>query len=232
MIDDHDESSNTVNPWITFADMFAGLALIMIMGLGFLLSHRQDENVKFSQDLIRIMNRATDSTKQLQGKLRPLLPSTSSETEYRETEIVIPTDGLFAPFGFDAEPVKLKLLTDIRQALKETLDKAGAERRFLKITIEGHTDSDPIRLSAVTTYIPTNWELSSRRATGVLRFFEDGGISSREYNLVAVGLADTQPVAPNETDEGKSKNRRIVIRIEPDINKLRNELSAAKYTVN
>jgi chemotaxis protein MotB len=56
-----------------------------------------------------------------------------------------------------------------------------------------------------------NWELSSRRATGVLRFFKDGGLPAQEYNIMAVGLADTQPVTPNTTEDGKQQNWRIVI---------------------
>jgi outer membrane protein OmpA-like peptidoglycan-associated protein len=227
MIDSEDYSSREVNIWVSFADVFAGLLLIMTMGLVFLLNHRQDENVKFSRDLVRVMNRATDTTKQMQAKLNPLLPAMASQTQYSETQIVIPAGALFASFGFDDylnDPVKLKLLTDIRQALKDTLDAAGEERKFLRVTIEGHTDSDPVKPSAVTRAIPTNWELSSRRATGVLRFFEAGGLTAQQYNIVAMGLADTQPVAPNTTEEEKKKNRRIVIRIEPDIDKLRQSL--------
>jgi chemotaxis protein MotB len=221
-----------VNIWVSFADVFAGLLLIMIVGLVFLLNHRKDENIKFSRDLVRVMNRATETKKQMQTRLEPLLPSVKEQSQYSETQIVIPAGALFASFGFDDylnDPAKLKLLTGIRQALKDTLDGAGEERKFLRITIEGHTDSDPIRPSAVTRAIPTNWELSSRRASGVLRFFEEGGLTAKDYNIVAMGLADTQPVAPNTTEEEKSKNRRIVIRIEPDIDKLRKSLNQPDF---
>jgi chemotaxis protein MotB len=137
---------------------------------------------------------------------------------------VIPAGELFAPFSYDdylTDSRKRALLTTIRQALKETVDEARDERRYLRIVIEGHTDSDPIRGVNIMSAIPTNWELSSRRATGVLRFFEEGGLDARDYNIVAMGLADTQPVAPNNTEAEKSQNRRIVIRIAPDIEKMR-----------
>jgi outer membrane protein OmpA-like peptidoglycan-associated protein len=225
------ESSRDMNIWVSFADVFAGLLLITIVGLVFLLNHRQDENVKFSRDLVQVMNRATETTKQMQVKLSHLLPSVFSQTQSSETQIVIPAGALFASFGFDDylnDPTKLKLLTDIRQTLKESLDAAGKERKFLRVIIEGHTDGDPVKLGPTTKCIPTNWELSSRRATGVLRFFEEGGMSAQEYNIVAMGLADTQPVAPNTSEVEKSKNRRIVIRVEPDIDKLRKSLSLSK----
>jgi outer membrane protein OmpA-like peptidoglycan-associated protein len=224
---DLDDSSPGVNVWISFADVFAGLLLIILMGLVLVLYRFRDhtvEEIQFSSSLVRSMNRATDITKELQKKLSDRLPSMSDQTQYSETQIVIPAGALFGSYGFDDylnDPTKLKLLTDIRQALRDALDQAGAERRFLRIIIEGHTDSDPIKPSAINRAIPTNWELSSRRATGVLRFFEEGFLTAKDYNIVAMGLADTVPVVSNETEEEKKKNRRIVIRIEPDIDKIK-----------
>jgi len=227
MIDFESHASRDVNIWISFADVFAGLLLITIVGLVLLLNHRQDENVKFSQELVRVMNHATDTTKKLKVKLDPLLKRISSQAQYSETQIVIPAGALFVPCGYDDyrnDRERLDLLTDIRGALKDTLDQAGDDRKFLRITIEGHTDSDVIGARGCGREIPTNWELSSRRATGVLRFFEEGGLLPQTYNIMAMGLADTRPVAPNTTEEQKRSNRRIEIKIEPDIDKLRHGL--------
>ena len=71
------------------------------------------------------------------------------------------------------------------------------------LSIEGHTDSSPI----ATPQFPSNWELSAQRATGVLRFLLSQGIASERMR--AVGYADTQPLAENETDEGRARNRRV-----------------------
>jgi flagellar motor protein MotB len=221
------ESDVGVNVWISFADVFAGLLLIALMGLVVVLGKHSAEDVRFSSSLVQAMNRATEITKQMQGKLGKQLPAVASQTQYSETEIVIPAGALFAPLGFDdylLDSKKREVLTTIRQALKDSLDQAGEERKYLRIVIEGHTDSDPIRPSKMTREIPTNWELSSRRATGVLRFFEEGGLKAQDYNIVAMGLADTQPVGPNTTEAEKSLNRRIVIRIAPDLDKLRASL--------
>jgi outer membrane protein OmpA-like peptidoglycan-associated protein len=217
------ESSNDLNVWISFADLFAGLLLIMIIGLVAALHGRNEEDIQFSRDLVRVMNQATSVTKKMQDKLNTILPELAGQTKQSETEIVIPAGALFKPLSYDdylTDPAKKKLLTAIRDALKQTVEEAGDERKFLRIIIEGHTDSDAIGKAKATNCIPTNWELSSRRATGVLRFFEEGGLNAREYNIVAMGLADTQPVAPNNTEEEKSLNRRIVIRVEPIIEKM------------
>jgi outer membrane protein OmpA-like peptidoglycan-associated protein len=227
MIDSETYSTRDVNIWISFADVFAGLLLITIVGLVVLAKQREDENVKFSKELVRVMNHATDMTTKLKSKLDPLLKNISSQTQYSETQIVIPAGALFASCGYDDyrnDAEKLKLLTAIRDALKDTLDQAVDERKFLRITIEGHTDNVVIGAGRCGLDIPTNWELSSRRATGVLRFFEEAGLSAQAYNIMAMGLADTRPVGPNTTDEQRKRNRRIEIKIEPDIDKLRRSL--------
>ncbi|MFZ5968470.1 MAG: flagellar motor protein MotB [Bacillota bacterium] len=75
------------------------------------------------------------------------------------------------------------------------------------IRIEGHTDSDPIRFSRK---YPTNWELSVARASHVVRFMiEQAGLDPDR--LSAAGYSEYKSVASNDTEEGKSKNRRVDI---------------------
>ncbi|WP_329610035.1 flagellar motor protein MotS [Microaerobacter geothermalis] len=73
------------------------------------------------------------------------------------------------------------------------------------VKVEGHTDNVPI-----STYrFPSNWELSTARASSVIRYFTEQGIDPQR--LVAVGYGEYQPIAPNDTPEGRQKNRRVVI---------------------
>ncbi len=76
-----------------------------------------------------------------------------------------------------------------------------------EISIEGHTDDRPIS----NARFPSNWELSSARATRVLRYFltETGVDRGR---LRVSGYADTHPVAPNDSDAGRARNRRVEFR--------------------
>jgi chemotaxis protein MotB len=86
-----------------------------------------------------------------------------------------------------------------------------AQHNHLSIQIEGHTDNQPI---ATATY-PSNWELSTMRAVNILRYLHEiGGIPARR--LVAVGYAEYQPTASNDTPDGRRKNRRIVILFRPE----------------
>lgn len=71
------------------------------------------------------------------------------------------------------------------------------------ISVEGHTDNVPI----ATDRFPSNWELSSARASNVVRRLAGQGIA--EDKLRAVGLADTVPLGDNATDEGRARNRRV-----------------------
>ena len=74
------------------------------------------------------------------------------------------------------------------------------------IRIEGHTDNVP----QFSEIYPSNWELSSGRATSVLRLFED--LSNIEpKKLSAVGYGEWRPVAGNDTIEDRNKNRRVDI---------------------
>lgn len=73
------------------------------------------------------------------------------------------------------------------------------------LSIEGHTDPTPI----ANAQFPSNWELSSQRATGVLRFLLTQGIAAERMR--AVGYASTRPLADNATAEGRARNRRVAL---------------------
>ena len=80
------------------------------------------------------------------------------------------------------------------------------------IRVEGHTDSIPIAGALAKRY-PTNWELSAARALNVTRYLEKGGIDPSLLSAVAFG--EHQPIAENDTPEGRAKNRRIAIILLP-----------------
>ena len=82
-----------------------------------------------------------------------------------------------------------------------------------EIRVEGHTDNVPIS-GELSTKFPTNWELSTARATAVVRYLRDeAGIPPER--LSATGFAEYRPVAPNFTVEGRAENRRIEIILAP-----------------
>ncbi len=99
--------------------------------------------------------------------------------------------------------------------LKKIALALGAIKTPFVVEVEGHTDNRPIIMNR--RVYPTNWELSSARATQVVRYFLDHGVKPQQ--LVAKGFADTRPVAPNFDEKGSAvpenqkRNRRVVLRI-------------------
>ena len=71
------------------------------------------------------------------------------------------------------------------------------------VLIEGHTDDRPIR----TSRFPSNWELSTARATSALRFLAHSGITTERLGVA--GYAHMRPLVANDTKENRSRNRRV-----------------------
>jgi len=122
---------------------------------------------------------------------------------------------LFDSGQSQVKPAGLQVLKQVSDILKKVTDK--------QIRIEGHTDNVPIGVKLRGRF-PTNWELSTARATSVVRYLiEDGGVD--RANLLAVGYADTRPLVANDTEEGRTANRRIEIALYPkDLSEIASQL--------
>lgn len=113
--------------------------------------------------------------------------------------------------------------TEGRKAVVE-VGKVLAQNPDITVLIEGHTDNDKI-LGNIGGGIESNWDLSTKRATAIVNILaENGGI--KKQNLTAAGRGEFAPISSNDTNEGKSKNRRIEIILTPkldEISKMLNE---------
>lgn len=118
--------------------------------------------------------------------------------ESRGLVVTIVTDQvLFADGRADVQETGIEVLDIVTAALRDTENL---------IAVEGHTDARPIS----TARFPSNWELSTARATSVLRHLVDRS-GFDPARISAAGYADTRPIATNATPEGKAKNRRVEI---------------------
>lgn len=104
-----------------------------------------------------------------------------------------------------------ELLSQGEDAIGELVDIFAATGA--RISIEGHTDNIPIS----TEQFPSNWELSSARASSVLRYLAEQGIDQRRMR--AIGYGHIRPIASNDTAEGRAKNRRVEITLHFDPNR-------------
>ena len=114
-------------------------------------------------------------------------------------------DQVLFPSGSDrTQPKGEKVLKKVAGVLRKVKDK--------QIDVEGHTDN--VRITGpLTSKFPTNWELSAARATTVVRFLERQGVDAAR--LAAVGYGEHRSIGPNDTADGRRKNRRIEIVLTP-----------------
>ena len=117
---------------------------------------------------------------------------------------------------------KYNINSDGKQALLK-LAEVLKTQSDVDIVVEGHTDNVPLKSSGP---ISDNWDLSVKRATEVVKLLTDAG-SVKEERITAAGRADTQPIAPNTSAEGRAKNRRTEIILTPKLNQLYNILDEA-----
>ncbi|HSZ69936.1 MAG TPA: flagellar motor protein MotB [Solirubrobacteraceae bacterium] len=118
--------------------------------------------------------------------------------ESRGLAIRVLTDSLLFPSGSATlDPQGEPLLDEIAKLLN--VDEVHP------IAVEGNTDDVPVHSST----FPSNWELSTARASTVVRFLISNGVQAAR--LSAVGYASLRPIASNSTPEGRALNRRVEI---------------------
>src|SRR5882724_11956396 len=136
--------------------------------------------------------------RQVQDAMRALIDAKliTVRRENMWLEIEINTDILFPSGAGEFAPTAEPLLDKLAAVLKPFPNP---------IRVEGHTDNRPIRTAA----FPSNWELSAARAASVVHQFMSQGIDP--LRLEIVGFGEFHPRQPNDTNEGRNANRRVVI---------------------
>jgi chemotaxis protein MotB len=149
------------------------------------------------------------ASQQRQQQYDALVQGLSKEVEKGQLQVRQYKDMLAVDLAeqifFDSGRATLKpggkdVLKKVGEALK------GYENKVIRVV--GHTDNVRVAKSLQGTF-PTNWELSVARATNVVRYLQEVGIPPQR--MVPSGRAEYDPVAPNDTPEGRKKNRRIEI---------------------
>jgi chemotaxis protein MotB len=112
-------------------------------------------------------------------------------------------DVLFASGSAKLDPIGRKVLEKVAVHLVE-LDH--------QIVVQGHTDDRPITGSLSKRYA-TNWDLAAARASRVVRLLEAQGVKGER--LTVASYAEFRPIAPNDSAENRSLNRRIELRLKP-----------------
>jgi len=153
------------------------------------------------------LEKSTQTYQDLTKKLEKEIQEGQVEiTEMKNRLTMTMVDKILFPSGSAQIGKEGKMVLDkVVSILKDVKDK--------RIQIEGHTDNKPI-VSSLKNKFPTNWELSTARATEVVRYLQEKG-GMDPHLLSATGYAEYQPIASNDTEEGRHKNRRIEIVLLP-----------------
>lgn len=147
---------------------------------------------------------------QLAPTYRQLQQMLATTTAAGDVQLFFTPDGLVMRFKdlilFDTGKA------DVRPEVQPLLDQLVTILSQIpnEIVVEGHTDSRPIH----TPQYPSNWELSTSRATAIARYFIGTGHLLPE-RLVVAGYGEYRPVADNLSESGQAANRRVDLIIRP-----------------
>lgn len=188
-----------------------------------LRSNSSNEINKLSDDLKKreqrlkeveeVLRKRDEATNQLKAKLQQALLGFTKNgltVEIKNGKVYVSlTDKLLFPSGSIIIDEKGKqALTQLASVLKQQPE--------INIAVEGHTDSQKINNLG---QIKDNWDLSVLRSTSVVRFLTDEQ-KVESVRMTATGKGEFQPLGPNTTAEGRSKNRRIEIVLSPKLDEL------------
>jgi chemotaxis protein MotB len=143
------------------------------------------------------------ANRQLQSENATLQAQLAQQTQ--QNMYTVAADLLFAPGGFD-------ITLNGQAALNDIIGKLRSLKNS-KIVVYGYTDDEKIGGASLKKQgINTNMDLSSKRADVVANYLRSHGVDPNI--LSAKGRGETHPVAPNNTQEGRARNRRIEIVVE------------------
>jgi chemotaxis protein MotB len=140
------------------------------------------------------------------GRLREIL-SDRENIRIVGDRFVFQSEVLFPVGGSELDDPGRAEMDKLATALLELAREIPAEISWV-LRVDGHTDNSP--LSGSGRY-RDNWELSSARATSVVKYLVSKGVPANR--LVAAGFGEFQPLAPGDTPEAKSQNRRIELKL-------------------
>ena len=139
------------------------------------------------------------------GRLRQIL-SQRSDILVVGDRFVFQSEVLFAKGDAEISPLGQEEMLKLADALRQLEAEIPADIAWV-LRVDGHTDIDPIK----SPFFQSNWELSSARAIAVVKYLIAQGIAPK--HLVAAGFGEFQPLDVGTSEDAKSQNRRIELKL-------------------
>lgn len=140
------------------------------------------------------------------GKLRDVLGENRKDIRIEGDRFVLQSEVLFASGSSEIGKEGQNKLKELAKILNDIAKKIPNDIKWI-LRVDGHTDKQPIS----TPQFQSNWELSTARATSVVKFLIKNGLSP-EY-LAATGFGEYHPIDKSDTPESFKKNRRIEFKL-------------------
>jgi len=195
---------DTLNVWPAFTDTMLAFVLVLVLMISYQVARTVGTQVM------------TPERKADQSQVEGLVEEYQAEG-YQNIDLT--TNGIIQniTFGSDVtfQPGSARLKTqgtDLLRGLARTITGAGDTSRLstlMEIQVSGHTDNVYINTAAY----PSNWELSTARATRVIKSMIDAGVDPQEITMSATGYGQFSPRVANTSRQGRKKNRRIEMRL-------------------
>ena len=194
---------------LSISDLMAGLMSIFILTICYFILNFSQATAQLTQNDIKREELLTTIHKELEEKGVKVI------VDEKHGVLRIPEGVMFDVGRADIKSEGQKILITLGQILEKTLKLEQFEGEVETVFIEGHTDNVPISNGE----FPSNWELSTKRAINTWLLM--GSVSpnlqqlkNKRTQLIfsCSGYADTRPIADNNTEDGRRKNRRIDVR--------------------
>jgi outer membrane protein OmpA-like peptidoglycan-associated protein len=228
MTDDQDG----INIWLAYSDLFAGILIVFAVFYG--LQLEQERAAK--KELQKAQKKATALLDHVAAKINARYHDPAKQVKSDGTQLVLPADVTFKSGSYDIRPESKAWLLEIAKELQSAVDELGGDRRSITIEIRGHTDAQPLRGGS---NIPTNWELSSRRATEIIRLFQENSLlDPTKFKVVAVGAAEYEEYEKNfqggilKGADDLEELRKIQVRIVPNYEDILKTIMIAPPSTN
>ena len=139
------------------------------------------------------------------GRLRQIL-SQRSDILVVGDRFVFQSEVLFAKGDAEISPLGQTEMLKLADALRQLEAEIPQDIAWV-LRVDGHTDIDPIK----SPFFQSNWELSSARAIAVVKYLIAQGVAPK--HLVAAGFGEFQPLDVGTSEDAKSQNRRIELKL-------------------
>jgi outer membrane protein OmpA-like peptidoglycan-associated protein len=227
------ENRSGINIWLAYADLFAGMLIVFAAFYGIQFTELAKERA-LNEDLQKAQNKAVTLLDQVASRINKRYNDPNKKVTSDGTQLTLPADITFKSRDYSIREESKPWLIEIATELQKAVDELGEDSRSITIEIRGHTDA--YRLGG-SECMPTNWELSGRRATEIVRLFQSHSLlDPTKFRVVAVGAGEYEEYEKNFV-RGNLKSsadleplRKIQIRIVPNYEDLLRSITANSKT--